>query len=45
MSTIGQIVSGPGDKLPPPYFPEISLTVLLITIALVVALLIVGADL
>jgi hypothetical protein len=45
LSAIGDIVGGSVDKLPPPYFPEVSPTVLLITISLIVALLVVGADL
>jgi hypothetical protein len=44
-AAIGEIAGGHGNKLPPPYLPEINLTVLLITTALVVALLVVGADL
>jgi hypothetical protein len=44
-AAIGNIVGGPVDKLPPPYFPEVSPTVLLITIALIVACLLVDADL
>jgi hypothetical protein len=44
-AAIGNLVGGPIDKLPPLYFPDVSLTVFLITTALIVACLLVGADL